>query len=700
MSQSDPTLFESEVEEAFAEDTSLSSADVEAAGGDDPTGDALQGASSAALSIDQAAALPGVPVALRPVSGRYRGTFGAFQLELRVDVDRVRTMKRLSGDFFQITGGTTRHVGSFVVNSLTATATPTHLVLTGLGAFTFATAAPKLRVSIPRRTVLQPQAPATVQFQTVGGTAGATYTCAFESSYFRTVRIETDVVSDVASAFVSYSTGSLPSGGSARPLSVVKAFAEAGIEVIPTAANNTIDISVAGLGAKWSNAELHAAMVRHFSLWRDVEQWSVWALNAKLHDLGSGLLGIMFDQHGKQRQGCAMFYEGLSGTTAEQRRLQLFTTVHELAHCFNLLHSWQKSLGTPPAPNRPKSLSWMNYPWIYPDGGPAVFWNKFAFQFDNEEVIHLRHAYRKNIIMGGSDFAVGSALQAEALEEPLRDESGLVFSISTHQRSFALGEPVVLQLSLGSTHPRGRRAHAWLHPNCGLVKVVIRKPSGEVTTYEPLLDHLVGEKEQTLYPNDAIKDSAYIGFGKDGFYFDQPGNYRVRAVYAALDGSEVMSEVITVRVRYPVTATDETLADLFMGEDQGALLYLLGSDSEDLKRGNDAFSEVLNRHANHPLASYARLVRGVNLNRTFKTVDESASTRVRVRAPQAQEASSLLSAVVQANVLDPVSAEMTMEHLADAQVTTGDAAAAAHTRSALAAKSNGGRKPKQPSASA
>ena len=147
---------------------------------------------------------------------RYRGTLGAFQLELRVDVDRTRPMKRLSGDFYQVSGGTTTYSGSFVVNSPTITVTSTQVLVKGLGSFTFAAGFPVVQVTIPRRTILQPQAPATLQFFTTGGSPGSTYTCAFESIHFRTVRIETDQVSDVTTpVFVSYNTGALPSGGPA-----------------------------------------------------------------------------------------------------------------------------------------------------------------------------------------------------------------------------------------------------------------------------------------------------------------------------------------------------------------------------------------------------------------------------------------------------------------------------------------------------
>ncbi len=627
-----------------------------------------------------------LPIAKRPVSGRYRGTVGGFQLEVRVDVDRTRPMKRLSGDFYQISGQTVTYFGSFIVDAPTVTVTASQVTVKGLGSFTFAAGAPVVQVTIERRLIFQPQAPATVQFFTTGGSPGATYTCAFESIYFRTARIETDRVSDISTpVFSSYNTGSLPSGGAARNLSVVGAYKEAGIEMIPSAASDVINISEAGANAQWSNAELHASMQNHFSLWQDQPQWAIWQVAAQLHEMGAGLYGIMFDQQGKQRQGCAVFHNGIGGETADQLRLQVYTYVHELGHGFNLLHSWQKQYASPPVPNRPNSLSWMNYPWNYPGGGAPAFWNSFAFQFDNEEVIHMRHGFRNNVIMGGSNFGVGSALGREIMADPVRDESGLKLTISTHQKNFGLGEPVVLQLMLNTTDARGRRAHTWLHPNFSMVKIVIRKPSGEVVAYEPLIEHLVGPRETIIGLNDTIAESAYIGYGKDGLYFEEPGNYRIRACYAALDGSQVMSDIITVRVRYPVTAAESELADLFIGDEQGTLLYLLGSDHESLQGGNDAFDEILAKYPDNEMTNYVRLVKGINASRNFKTITDKQENRVVVRPAKLDESSKLLSAVADSGVLDPVSAKMTLTNLAEVQTKAGDDEAVKHTLSKLSA---------------
>jgi hypothetical protein len=634
--------------------------------------------------------LPPLPVIKKAVSGCYAGVLGAYQVELRVDVDRSRPMKRISGDFFQTVGKTVSYYGSFVVDSPAITVTPTQFLIKGLGRFTFTAGAPVVQVTIPRVTLFQPQAAATLQFFSVTGAPGASYHCAFTSTHFRKVRIETDCASDVTTApFSSYNTGSLPSGGSARNLSVVSAYAEAGIGMAPTGGNNVIDISEAGVGATWSNAELHASMQTHFSLWADLQQWCVWQLVAQQHDLGTSLYGIMFDQEGKQRQGCAVFHAGIGGITAEQLRLQLYTYVHELGHCFNLMHSWQKAYASPPKPNRPDALSWMAYPWYYPKGGPPAFWSSFDFRFDDEELIHLRHGFRNDVIMGGNDFTVGASLGRDVMADPISDESGLVLAISTHKPSFALGEPVVLELKLQATDTRGRRAHTWLHPNYGLVKIVVSKPGGDVVAYEPLIDHLVGDSQTVLGVGDEIADSAYIGYGKGGFYFDQPGQYRVRAAYAAIDGSQVLSDILTIRVRYPVSPEDDKLAELFLGDAQGQLLYLKGSDNDRLRAGNDAFDEVLDRFEAHPMATYARMVKGVNAGRAFKTVNATNGKLVTVRPARPDDSIALLSKVADAQVLDPVSAGEVVANLACVQSAIGDDKGAQATLARAPAKRGG-----------
>ena len=640
------------------------------AGGAEPT--------EATLGLEVITGVEAVPLPITPipitrtVSGRYTNCPRPWKLELRVDVDGHRPMKRVSGDYFNVTGSTTSYFGSFVVNAPTISVTSSAVTITGIATTTWATAFNKLQVVIPRHSIFLPPANAYAQWMTASNVKGAAYTCVHDSPYQRTVDLEQDHEKGVT-AFSSYNTGSLPSGGPARILSVAKAYAEAGIEMRDAGIANEVPTAP---GSTWSNAELHAAMVSHFSLWKDEPQWKVWLFHALRHDYGPGLLGIMFDQMGKQRQGCAVFYQSIGGTTAVKLRDQLYTCVHELGHCFNLYHSFHKQYMNPPVPNRPDAKSWMNYPQLYP-GGAAAFWSAFPFQFDNLEVIHLRHAYRNNIIIGGNPFGTGAAMEStSALADNIVDNSGLRLELRA-KKSFALGEPVVAEIKLETTDLRGKRVHAakQLHPNFAAVQIAVQGPSGEVSIYHPPLDYCAQVETTMLDENNrAIYASAYIGYDhEEGHLFDHPGMYRLRGIYYALDGSVVLSDVVSFRVRSPIDRQEEEIADLLLGDEQGMQLYLLGSDSPHLENGAEALELLADKHADHPLAVYAQLVKGYNASREFKTI--SSDYQVSVRQPDIEEAKKALSAVVDASTedsgVDNITLNAAMRRLARAELIAG-----------------------------
>jgi hypothetical protein len=619
-----------------------------------------------------------VPLLLRrKVSGRYRST-GSVQLELRVDVDSRRPTRRISGDFFLQSGATLSYFGSFIVHSPAITVSFDQVIVDGIGTFSWAAGYPRVRVTIPRAYVFEPAAAATLQFISAGGAPGAIYSCPFSSPHFRTVQLEEDRVAGLT-PFTSYDTAALPAPPPNRVLSIPEAYAEAGIEVQIAGIHNLV--STAGIGSSWSDAELHNAMLMHFSLWQNIPQWKVWLLTAQLHDLGPGLLGIMFDLQGAQRQGCAVFHASLGGSSAAKLRDQLYTCVHELGHCFNLYHSFHKQYMNPPQPNRLDALSWMNYPWKFP-GGPAAYWSGFPFQFDDQELVHMRHAFRNDIVMGGNPFGTGAALDAGSrFDPPLEDNSGLRLELRS-RNTFSLGEPVVVELKLELMDMRGKEVNANLHPDFGFVEIGIMHPSGRVVSYEPPMEHLVIPAMVTLdRQRPSLYESAYIGYGRGGLYFDAPGLYQLRAVYYAPDGSRVVSNLLPIRVRSPLSADDDSAAELLMGEEQGQLFYYLGSDSAHLRGGMDALEMLVDRHGKHPLAVYGRMVRGVNAAREFKTI--TRANRIQVREPDNAQSIRDLSAVVSASEakqeLDNISLNMIMRTLADVQEASGDDREAAET---------------------
>lgn len=638
------------------------------------------------ITGEQAAA---APAAFHLTRGRYRSA-GLRVLELRVDVDGPGTLRKVSGDFFTSSGSTTSYTGSFIVDAPAVTVSPHRVVIRGQGRFSGPAPFPFpfVEVTIPRRPVAQPRAAAVVRFIRPPNQVGVTYVCSFRSAYFRTVRWEQDSVTGKV-PFVSYDTGSLPQppGSPARVLTVPRAFAEAGIDLVAGGAANVLGDSQNG----WTIAELHAAMQTNFSLWRNVPQWMVWLLVASRFEGNAGVRGIMFDaQDAFQRQGCAVFYDLIQGMDPESQRAQLRTYVHELGHAFNLLHSWQKDLATPPAPLGPNrgfgDLSWMNYPQNYdPDPDPpnpegaAAYWRAFPFSFTAAELVHLRHGFHRDVIMGANPFGRGAAdIDADLFDEPVVDESGLVLDLRATKQTYAYGEPVVVELRLGTTDLRGRSVHEYLHPDYELVSVAIRQPSGRTVLYRPLMRRCVDAEATTrLHPerNPAVYASAYVGYGQDGHYFQQPGTYQLRAAYVAADGSRIVSPVLRTVVRYPRSESDEQVAELMLGEEQGTLFALRGSDSPSLRSGNDALQEVVKQHGKHPLAVYARMVQGLNAEHEFKylTADKNA---LKVRSPEPKEAIGRLTAVVKATTegsgVDGITLNMVMRRLARAHARDGD----------------------------
>ncbi|WP_336204803.1 hypothetical protein [Nonomuraea sp. LPB2021202275-12-8] len=606
------------------------------------------------------------------ISGLYQGQDGDSRLELRVDVDGTRPTGRVSGDLFATAGSTTTYTGSFVVHSPAVMAEGDQARVEGRGAFTFEAATRDVRVTISAGSG-------------TAEVAGRTYEVTFDSPYFRKVLLEQDSVAGVQ-PFVSYDTGSLPgpSGSRRRELTVAGAWAEAGVE-LTVGRPGVIPVDGSGADLAWNDAELHHAMTQQFGTFGDAPAWQVWLLVASKHV--GGYRGIMFDYNdAHQRQGSAVFNDAIKGDSPQEQRAQLRTYVHELGHAFNLLHSWQKNLATPPQPLGPGSglgdLSWMNYVQNYRPGGEPGYWAAFPFQFTDSELVHIRHGFFRDVAMGANAFGTGAA-EIAPFEQPVEDHSGLALELRAKE-SFGFGEPVVVELKLSSAgEPRSTHGH--LHPDTEFTQVSITQPSGRTVLYRPMMRHCVDHSPEIRLDsgNPAMYRSAYIGHGRDGHYFQQPGEYRVRAQYIAADGSVIVSPACLVRVRYPVSDDDHRVAELMLGEEQGKLFSLLGSDSPTLRSGNLALDEMIDRYGGHPLAVYARMVKGLNAEREFKAL--TPGKRLRIRPPDPKQGIEQLTEVARDPGLDNITLNMVMRRLARAQARQGDLPKAKEVMDAMVA---------------
>lgn len=618
------------------------------------------------LGVPGLAALPeSYRTLYRPVTGRWTGSSGNQRIELRVDLEGERSLGMVSGDLF--TGDT--WTDSFRTGAELSVAPGRSSFTLTQANLSWANNSPltSLYITLPRFTGSGGTGNGSVLLSAPGVTQTLNMSCYYVGPALRSVEMETDALAGVP-VFQSYDTsrGNVPPGYRNRVLTVSSAYAEAGIELKNAGQVNTV-ANTSGEDLQWSIAELHAAMTANFSLHRDAEQWKIWTFVTTRSSDAYHAAGLMFDFFGSQRQGMAVFHDNLRDTGAIGDALELFTHVHEVGHVFNLFHSFHKHLSTPPAPLGPNNglgdLSWMNYPGNYANGdraGARHFWQDFPYTFTDDELRHLRHAFHRHIVPGGSDFGGDSALMnpapsPEGLVLPGAPENpGLALSLGGKQ-FFGYGEPVMAELKLSRTGIRGDvTVAAAIGPKGERTTVLVTDPYGRTRAFRPIARACTGhgpeERTVTLTEADpAVYETAYLGYGSDGLYFAEPGTYRITAVHTGLDGARTVSPTRTLRVRTPLDRADQEVGELLSGDDQGTLLAFLGSDAPHLTSGNDALQEVIERHGDHPLTAYARLARGANAGRHFQTIGDG---RLQVRPPDITESVTQLTEAITTSSAD------------------------------------------------
>jgi hypothetical protein len=207
---------------------------------------------------------------------------------------------------------------------------------------------------------------------------------------------------------------------------------------------------------------------------------------------------------------------------------------------------------------------------------------------------------------------------------------------------------VTVGVELSARARTGRVVPRILGPRPRTVDIAVRDPAGNEFAFVPLLQHCRRERSVSLRPRGpALRDYAFIHYGKHGFAFHDPGLYRVRARYTSADGSLVLSDPISIRVTAPASRADREMAKLVVGNHQvGKLMSLMGSGARDLQDGNEALRTIIGRYPAHPMADIARVILGADLARGFRSLmpDGSVSRR---RAPDVEAAASLVGSVVE-----------------------------------------------------
>lgn len=543
--------------------------------------------------------------------------------ELRLDVDGRHPLMRASGTLYN---GFALRV-HWIAN-LTKTGANTY------GGYIWykdglASALPHTHVTIHVvKSWYTSQRTATVTF-TGSGSPTRVRTYKWTSASFHPVELEFDHVQGTTPV-TAINTGAHPNKPAGLPtetLSIETVFRRAGFGVTKTGADNQIPIAAAGINARWSDMEMHDAMQIHWSKFANTPQWSMWVLFASLHDQGTGLGGIMFDDIGpNHRQGTALFNDsfiknapgGDANPAAWVARMKFWTACHEMGHAFNLAHSWQKALVHQgkgpwvPISNEPEARSFMNYPY-YVSGGQAAFFSNFEFRFSDNELLFMRHAPARFVQQGNAEWFDDHGFE-QALVAP-GSPYRLELRVHRDLGYFEFMEPVSVELKLTNASDQPMVVDAGLLEHAHDLTMVLKRRGDPAQTWRPYAEHCHESETRVLEPGEALYGQHFVAVGPNGWAVDEPGVYTVQAALH-IGGEDVVSNPLEIRVAPPRSYDEEFLAQEFFSDEVGRTLAFNGTRYFD--GANDTLREVVEQMPTRRVATHARLALGRPLARPYK----------------------------------------------------------------------------------
>ena len=463
-----------------------------------------------------------------------------------------------------------------------------------------------------------------------GGISRRTYPLTFQSRYFDPVEFEVDQVANAGGALTTYNTASHPNRPANLPnetLSLATVYKRAGFDVKMSPNSNIIPTSGAGANGTWSDAEMHNAMVTYWSRFSNRPNWAMWVLYAARHDMGRSLGGIMFDDIGpNHRQGTAIFNDsfiqdvpaGTPNPAAWRNRMTFWTAVHEMGHGFNLAHAWQKALGNPwiPISNDPESRSFMNYPFRVA-GGESTFFSDFRFRFSDEELTFMRHAPRRFVQMGNSNWFENHGFEAP---NELEHTGRWAFKIRPNRdgSSYRFLEPVTMELKLTNTSDSEVSVNENLLADGQNMTVFIQREGGQTKQWRPMVSRFAQDPAEVLSVGESLYGNQLISATTDGWTIDEPGFYKVQA--AINMGDEiVVSNIMRLYITPPASAEEGSLAADFFTEDVARVIRFGGAPVLD--NAHAVLERVSKTCADNPASIHARIALALPKLRNFKVLE-------------------------------------------------------------------------------
>ena len=226
--------------------------------------------------------------------------------------------------------------------------------------------------------------------------------------------------------------------------------------------------------------------------------------------------------------------------------------------------------------------------------------------------------------MGGDPWSSGSHLETPNLAMTQIEGLAPLELLVRSKDYFDFMEPVIVELRL-----RNLLDHVpvtidkQLAPEYGSVAIYIQKPDGSIAQYEPVMCAVGTPDLHPLAPSNngnegADRYSREIFLSSSGsFYFDHPGEYRIRAVYQGPGDVLILSEAHRIRVGVPASKELDRAAQNYFTNEVGMTLYLQGSRSPYLKKGVEIFEDLAARQKDTELGAKISVALANGVSRPF-----------------------------------------------------------------------------------
>ena len=202
-------------------------------------------------------------------------------------------------------------------------------------------------------------------------------------------------------------------------------------------------------------------------------------------------------------------------------------------------------------------------------------------------------------------------------------------------------EPVAIEVRIRNLTGLPLTIDPRLAPEYGAIAFFINRVGGPVQEFHPLLCYLAEAETKILQPaipgnegTDRYSQLVSLVYGKDGFYFDRPGEYLIRAVYQSHGDILQPSNVLKIRIGFPQNRKQEEIASDFFSQEVGLSLYLGGSKSPFLSKGMDLLAEIHQREPDSRLGAQLAQTLARSETRSFHRLEKNKMKLVHKSDPK------------------------------------------------------------------